>query len=82
MMVTVSFWAGLVPLADNQKTVEVEARDIRELLRKLTERFSGLRDPIKNDVAVVVDGVIYRNNRSIKLTDNAEVFLIRRIAGG
>ena len=38
-MVTVSLWAGLVPLADNQKTVEVEARDIRELLAKLTKRF-------------------------------------------
>tara|TARA_Y100000766_G_scaffold283477_1_gene299190 strand:- start:2022 stop:2267 length:246 start_codon:yes stop_codon:yes gene_type:complete len=81
-MVTVSLWAGLVPLADNQKTVEVEARDIRELLAKLTKRFSGLRDPIKNDVAVVVDGVIYRNDRSIKLMDNSEVLLVRRIAGG
>ena len=81
-MVTVSLWAGLVPLAYNQKTVEVEARDIRELLSKLTKRFSGLRDPIKNDVAVVVDGVIYRNDRSVKLMDDSEVLLVRRIAGG
>ena len=81
-MVTVSLWAGLVPLAYNQKTVEVEARDIRELLAKLTKRFPGLRDPIKNDVAVVVDGVIYRNDRSVKLMDGSEVLLVRRIAGG
>ena len=81
-MVAVSLWSGLVPLAENNKTVEVEARDIRELLRKLTDRFAGLRDPIKNDVAVVVDGVIYRNDRSVKLMDDSEVSLVRRIAGG
>ena len=81
-MVAVSLWAELVPLADNQETVEVEARDIRELLRKLTERYPGLRGPIKNEIAVVIDGVIYRDDWSIKLADGAEVFLMRRIAGG
>ena len=40
------------------------------------------RDPIKNDVAAVVDGVIYRNDRSVKLMDDSEVLLVRRIAGG
>jgi molybdopterin converting factor small subunit len=81
-MVAVSLWAELVPLADNQKTVEVEARDIRELLRKLAERYPGLRGPIKNEVAVVIDGVIYRDDWSIKLAADAEVFIMRRIAGG
>ncbi len=81
-MVTVTLWAGLVPLADNQKTLEVEADTIRDLLRQLTERYPGLRDPIKNEVAVVIDGVIYRDDRSRPLPDGAEVFLMRRLAGG
>lgn len=81
-MVEVTLWAGLVPLADNQKTLSVEAETIRELLRKLQERYPGLRDPIKSDVAVAVDGVIYRNNWSQKIPEGAEVFLMRRLAGG
>ena len=81
-MVEVTLWAGLVPLADNQKKITVEADTIRELLRKLEERYPGLREPIKNQVAVAVDGVIYRNNWSQKIPDGAEVFLMRRLAGG
>ncbi len=81
-MVDVTLWGGLVPLADNQKKLSVEARSIRELLRKLEERYPALRGPIKNEVAVVVDGVIYRNNWSKELPENAEVFLMRRLSGG
>lgn len=81
-MVEVTVWGGLVPLAGNQKTHSVEARTIRELLRKLEERYPGLSAPIKNEVAVVVDGVIYRNNWSKELPDGAQVFLMRRLAGG
>ena len=81
-MVEVTLWAGLVPLADNQKKITVEADTIRELLRKLEERYPGLREPIKNQVAVAVDGVIYRNNWSQKIPKGAEVFLMRRLAGG
>ena len=81
-MVDVTLWGGLVPLADNQKTLTVEADTIRTLLRKLEERYPGLRDPIKNEVAVAVDGVIYRNDWSQKIPEGAEVFLMRRLAGG
>ena len=81
-MVQVTLWGGLVPLAEDQKTVSVDARTIRELLRTLEERYPALSGPIKNEVAVVVDGVIYRNNWSKELPAGAEVFLMRRLAGG
>ena len=81
-MVDVTLWGGLVPLADNQKKLSVEAGSILELLRKHEERYPALSGPIKNEVAVVVDGVIYRNNWSKELPDNAEVFLMRRLSGG
>ncbi len=81
-MVDVTLWAGLRPLADNQKVVRVEARTIRELLRKLEERYPGLREPIRGQVAVAVDGVIYRNDWSQELPEGAEVMLMRRLAGG
>ena len=81
-MVQVTLWGGLVPLADNQKTVEVEAQTIREMLRKLEERYPALAGPIKGQIAVVIDGVIYRDDWSQTLPEGAEVFLMRRLAGG
>ncbi|MGA9251703.1 MAG: MoaD/ThiS family protein [Roseobacter sp.] len=81
-MVEVTLWGGLVPLADNQKTLTVEARTIREVLRTLQERYPALSGPIKNEVAVVVDGVVYRNDWSQEIPEGAEVFLMRRLAGG
>ncbi len=81
-MVEVTLWGGLVPLADNQKKLSVEARTIRELLGRLQEQYPALREPIKNEVAVVVDGVIYRNDWSKDIPEGAEVFLMRRLAGG
>ncbi|SDJ17907.1 MoaD/ThiS family protein [Lutimaribacter saemankumensis] len=81
-MVEVTLWGGLVPLAENQKTITVEAGTVRELLRKLQERYPGLKSAIENDVAVVVDGVVYRDDRSKELAADAEVFLMRRLAGG
>ncbi|WP_223422573.1 MoaD/ThiS family protein [Tateyamaria pelophila] len=81
-MVDVTLWGGLVPLADDQKTLSIEADTIRELLRKLQERYPALSGPIKNEVAVVIDGVIYRNDWSQRIPEGAEVFLMRRLAGG
>ena len=81
-MVEVTLWGGLVPLADDQKTVCVEAETIRELLRKLQERYPALSGPIKSEVAVVIDGVVYRNDWSRRIPAGAEVFLMRRLAGG
>ena len=81
-MVDVTLWAGLRPLAENRKTVTVEARTIREMLRKLEERYPGLAEPIRGEVAVVVNGVVYRNDWSQELPADAEVFLMRRLAGG
>lgn len=81
-MVDVTLWGELIPLADNQKHVNVEAGNIRELLRKLAERYPALRSPIESDVAVAIDGVIYRDNWSKELPPNAEVFLMRRLVGG
>jgi len=81
-MVDVTLWGGLVPLAEDQKTLSIEADTIRELLRKLEERYPALSAPIKSEVAVVINGVIYRNDWSQPIPKGAEVFLMRRLAGG
>ena len=81
-MVAVTHWGSLAALADDQRQVEVDARDIRELFRKLGARYPALREPIENDIAVSIDGVIYRDTWSKELPEDAEVFLMRRLSGG
>ncbi len=81
-MVEVTLWGSLAALAGDEKQVEVDAKDIRELFRKLGERYPALRGPIENDIAVSIDGVIYRDNWSKELPEDAEIFLMRRLAGG
>jgi len=82
LTVEVRLWAGLRPFADNQPVVRVEARTIREMLRKLEERYPGLAAPFKGQVAVAVNGTIYRDDWSKELPEGAEVMLMKRIAGG
>ena len=81
-MVEVTLWAGLAPLADNQRTLTVEADTIRELFQALEARYPAFGGPVRNQIAVAVDGVIYRDNWSVRLPEGAEVFLMRRLAGG
>ncbi|MFK7867863.1 MAG: MoaD/ThiS family protein [Roseobacter sp.] len=81
-MVEVTLWAGLIPLAGGHKTLSVKARTIRELLRALEDRYPALGPPFKNQVAVVIDGVVFRNDWSQEIPEGAEVFLMRRLSGG
>ena len=81
-MVEVTLWAGLRPLVDNQEMLTVEAKTIRELFRKLEALYPGLREPIKNQIAVSIDGVIYRDDWSQPLPEGSEVFLMQRLEGG
>ncbi len=81
-MVEVTLWGSLAALAEDEKRVNVEAKTIRELFRKLVERYPALEGAIKSEVAVSIDGVIYRDNWSKELPEDAEIFLMRRLAGG
>ncbi|WP_027059725.1 MoaD/ThiS family protein [Mesorhizobium loti] len=60
---------------------KVEARDIRELFRKLAEQYPGFEPWIEKGIAVAIDGVIYRDTWGKKLPEGAEIFLLR-LAGG
>ena len=81
-MVQVALWGGLAAAAGGNKTVEIEAKDIRELFRKLAERYPGLERHIKSGIAVSIDGVIYRDTWSKELPEDAEIFLLPRLSGG
>ena len=81
-MVEVTLWGALGTAAGDKDKLEIEAKDIRELFRKLAEQYPGLEPHIEQGVAVAIDGVIYRDTWSKELPKDAEIFLLPRLAGG
>ncbi len=81
-MVEVTLWGSLGAATGGRQKLEVEAKDIRELFRKLTEQYPGLGPFVERGIAVSIDGVIYRDTWSKELPKGAEIFLLPRLAGG
>ena len=81
-MVEVTLCGALGTAAGGKETLEVEAKDIRELFRKLVEQHPALGPFIERGIAVSIDGVIYRDTWSKELSKDAEIFLLPRLAGG
>ena len=81
-MLEVSLSGSLRDAMDGAASIEIEARTIRELLRKLVERYPRLQSRIDEGVAVSVNGEIYRDNRDVPIPEGAEIFLLPRIQGG
>jgi sulfur-carrier protein len=78
----VTLWGSLGAAAGGKQKLEVEAKDIRELFRKLVEQHPGVGPFIERGVAVSIDGVIYRDTWSKELPKGAEALLLPRLAGG
>ena len=68
--------------AGGAASIEVEAATIRELLRKVVERYPRMQNKLDEGIAVSINGNIYRDNWSESLPADAEIFLLPRIAGG
>lgn len=81
-MLEVSLSGSLRDAADGAASISVEAATIRELLRKLVERYPKMSDRVEAGVAVSINGEIYRDNWSEKIPPDAEVFVLPRIQGG
>ena len=81
-MVEVTLWGSLAAAAEGNSKVEIEAKDIRELFKRLRERFPGLEPLMDRGVAVAIDGTIYRDTWSKKLVMGTEIYLLPRLTGG
>lgn len=81
-MVAVTLWGTLAAAAGGKDKLDIDAKDIRELFRKLTEQYPGLEPFVDRGIAVAIDGTIYRDTWSKELPKGAEIFLLPRLAGG
>ena len=60
----------------------MDAGTIRELLRKLVERYPRMQSHVDDGVAVSINGEIFRDNWGESIPEGAEIFVLPRIQGG
>ena len=81
-MAKVIVWGSLKSHTGGHATVEIEARNVMELLARLGEIYPGLQPQLKRGVSVAIDGLIYREGWLEPLTSDSEVYLLPRMTGG
>ena len=74
--------ASLRDVAGGAQMVLVHAETIRELFRKLCERYPGFEEKLEQGIAVSVDGDIYRDSWNKLIPPDAEIYLLPRVNGG
>ena len=63
-------------------SIDIEAATIRELMRKLAERYPKVEGDLDAGIAVAINGEIFRDNWGEAIPAGAEVVLMPRINGG
>jgi len=81
-MVEVNLWSGLRAFADGKDVVEVDAKNVGEVLRGLVELHQGLEDVIEAGVSVAVDGKVIASGLMEEVKPGSEVYLMQQLKGG
>jgi len=81
-MVEVNLWSGLRRFTDGVVTVEVEAKNVGEVLEGLARLYPELEDIIEAGVSVAVDGKVIASGLTERVKPDSEVFLIQQLKGG
>lgn len=68
--------------ADGVTQLEVEASDVRQLLRVLDQRFPGLGQRLRTGTAIAVDGEIFQDPYLEVVRPDSEVYFLPAIEGG
>ena len=81
-MVAVKLWGSLRKFTDGKAEVEVDARDFKELLDKLSHDYPGLKPQIERGVSLALDGKIYKEAWFTEIGPDSEVVLMPLMTGG
>ena len=77
-----AFISTFRPALGGADALEIEAKTVRELMRKLVRTYPRLQKHIDEGIALAVNGEIYRDNWDVEIPDGSEVYLMPRIQGG
>ena len=69
-------------LAGGDAQLELEARDVRQLLRALGERYPALAPHLDSGYAIAIDGEIFQDAWFAPIREDSEVHLVPAIRGG
>ncbi len=81
-MATVYFPEQMLRATGGVQRIDVPAKDYRELVQRVAERFPALRQAIQEDMSVAIEGEIVFEPFLESLTPRSEVHFLHRIAGG
>ncbi len=81
-MVQVQIWGSLKAMTGGEGELQVEAKNIREMLDRLAEAYPRLKPQLARGVSVSVDGKIYRDAWFTPLKPDSEIVLLPRLSGG
>ena len=72
----------LKQLAGGASEIELEARDVRQLLRALAERYPELAPHLESGYSIAIDGEIFQDAWFAPIRPDSEVHLVPAIRGG
>jgi len=81
-MVRVAIWGSLRDATGGAPEVEIEAKNLRELLTRLADDYPGLQPQIDRGVSIAIDGLVYNDSWFTPIRPDSEVVLLPRIVGG
>ncbi len=87
-MATVFIPTMLQPMTGGVKQVNLEARNVRQVVERLDQLYPGIRDKlveenrIRPNLAVSIDGEVGRMGLLEKLGEDSEVHFVPAIGGG
>jgi sulfur-carrier protein len=81
-MARVTLTSTLSQYTGGVRELDVEAHDIRALMRELGERFPPLAPHLDDGLAVAIDGEIFQDTWFEPIPPGAEVSLLPKIGGG
>ncbi len=81
-MVKVMLWGSLASFADDQAELEIEAKNIKQLLDQLAQDYPGLKPALAKGVSVSIDGLLYNDAWFQEIDEKNEICILPRIEGG
>ena len=73
---------GLTQFTGGEREIEIDAANIRQLLRALGERYPDLKPHLADGVAIAIDGEIFQDAWLQPIPPESEVHVIPQIVGG
>jgi len=81
-MVKVMLWGSLAALAEDNTELEIEAKNIKQLLERLARNHPGLKPALAKGVSVSIDGLMYNDAWFQEVSSENEICILPRIEGG